>query len=789
MTSLLSSEGTPSALVGITLSTLGFLVLFSRVLLKRQATRATQATQATSVLETEPETKEKTLTDTQQENPPDEKTPSAQPETDVEVSTSSSDDEESTAPTPLTEPDASAVLKDTKHDSSMLPSVPKDQVGLLVTAELEQAVKECRQKVQKIARECRAGNRKFRDIEFDLEKDPFCTHDGLWNAELQIPPGVRRVSEIFENPQFFVDGASSSDIVQGKLGDCWFLSALSTVATSPGLIEKCCVARDEEVGVYGFIFFRDSYWVNVVIDDQLFWSLPKFEELSVQEQELYHDDKEMYQKMARNANKGLSFAKSTTPGETWVSLIEKAYAKLHGDYHSLNGGRGSEAIEDLTGGVSTMFKTADILETDRFWHEELLHANTCTRLFSVSFTTLDTSRLTDPEDLSEHNLTMRGLYGGHAYAVLRVKECKGKRFVVLRNPWGMAEWTGAWSDGSKEWQGEWLEVLKELDHVLGDDGEFVMEFNFTLPMASKVMIVLSQLDTRFFRALGEMSQWSLDFVVCKRGEKDIKGESYAGTLYQRSVSCELDLDTGEYVVYPRVDRCRLSYTGYFDDEVKLWDKRKLARVLTERTKSRSIASNYDIKSQEIFIPKHLHAAIREDFPYNESESDNREEERESEDSEEDQSGPRTSTTTTTTTTTMTVVVQKKKASKSVDERPSSAKTGALTNQLPSATSMPKSSGDHEPIRDWSSTNEEYEYMNGYYLYLDEAGNPVSEPVPTLLARPIAKEDGPATGDGSGSGKKVNEVTGEDEDEHPLFLGLRVYTKKEAVVVVSGRLKD
>ena len=99
-----------------------------------------------------------------------------------------------------------------------------------------------------------------------------------------------------------------------------------------------------------------------------------------------------------------------------------------------------------------------------------MHA-TQDRLFGCSFNGLDTSRLTDVITDPKVN----GLYGGHAYSVLRVKECNGKRFIVCRNPWGKSEWTGPWADGSKQWIGEWLDVLKELDHVFGDDGEFVME--------------------------------------------------------------------------------------------------------------------------------------------------------------------------------------------------------------------------------------------------------------------------------------------------------------------------
>ena len=99
------------------------------------------------------------------------------------------------------------------------------------------------------------------------------------------------------------------------------------------------------------------------------------------------------------------------------------------------------------------------------------------RLFGCSFSELNMSSIIGKESILEPP-KVKGLLGGHAYSILRAKECKGKRFVVVRNPWGKSEWTGAWGNRSKEWTNEWLDVLKELDHEFGDDGEFVMECRF-----------------------------------------------------------------------------------------------------------------------------------------------------------------------------------------------------------------------------------------------------------------------------------------------------------------------
>lgn len=37
------------------------------------------------------------------------------------------------------------------------------------------------------------------------------------------------------------------------------MAALCTMGNKDGLIEKICVARDETVGIYGFVFYRGKW--------------------------------------------------------------------------------------------------------------------------------------------------------------------------------------------------------------------------------------------------------------------------------------------------------------------------------------------------------------------------------------------------------------------------------------------------------------------------------------------------------------------------------------------------
>ncbi|TVY57332.1 Calpain-5 [Lachnellula cervina] len=149
----------------------------------------------------------------------------------------------------------------------------------------EEAARLCRDKVDKIVKECRRVNQKYTDKHFDLEfdlkgwngkKDCLRTLTATSEDDPYVgfsPGSVKRVTDIFDNPQFFVEGATANDIRQGRDGDCWLLAALCTLGNKQGLIEKVCVARNEQVGVYGFVFHRGSLYPAALLSGAKIGSL------------------------------------------------------------------------------------------------------------------------------------------------------------------------------------------------------------------------------------------------------------------------------------------------------------------------------------------------------------------------------------------------------------------------------------------------------------------------------------------------------------------------------------
>jgi hypothetical protein len=326
----------------------------------------------------------------------------------------------------------------------------------------------------------------------------------------------------------------------------------------------------------------------------------------------------IYRKTYQTGSKALFFAQCKDQNETWVSLIEKAYAKAHGDYASLEGGWIGEGIEDLSGGVTTELLSSDILNLDAFWDNELSRVNR-EFLFGCSTGHLENG-------YGERD----GIRETHAYIVMDARTLKsGQRLIKLRNPWGKNRnglWEGPWSDGSKEWT---TETQKELGHAFGNDSvfwisyedlirkytlfdrtrlfqdpdwrcsqEWIMTsvpwkprytaiFHVSLYQESPVVMCLSQLDGRYFEGLHGQYIFQLHFRLHHKNRPDAEDyivRSHGNYFMRRSVSVDIPkLSASCYTVYVKVTAERDRTLPSVEDVVKaeckdMEDNEKLARV-------------------------------------------------------------------------------------------------------------------------------------------------------------------------------------------------------------------
>lgn len=217
----------------------------------------------------------------------------------------------------------------------------------------------------------------------------------VWRRPLEFMPSDEPVA-------VFADQIEASDIMQGELGNCWFMCSVAALTEFPHLIENLFVgtyhrqgsggapsgdaALCDAQGLYVLRFCIHGAWVEVCVDD--------------------------YFPCRPEEGGGPLFSQAHGP-ELWVLLLEKAYAKLQGSYYACRLGSPHEALIDLTGApvYKMELKGGDVTFAD------FLAWDRCDCLVCASTPGVD--ELTEAG--RPGSTKGSGLVPGHAYTVVQAR--------------------------------------------------------------------------------------------------------------------------------------------------------------------------------------------------------------------------------------------------------------------------------------------------------------------------------------------------------------------------------
>lgn len=396
----------------------------------------------------------------------------------------------------------------------------------------------------------------FSDQHFNEQTNRKVSKKGNWDPDSRLQWNEykwKKVSQLPSGPGRMYSKIEPNNIVQGALGTCYFLSALSSLAERPAFIRRLLDSdKINPSGAHAIWLNLNGIWKQIVVDD----SFP-----------MNHD--------------GTFALGSTREPDRWVSFVEKAFAKAFGSYQVIDGGYEIEALRDLTGAPYEVIEGDDFKKVNPLWKKiQESDAKGYVMVCSIN----------NDENAVRETKKDNGLFGGHAYSLIATAEVPGSdgkvhRIVQIRNPWGDdQEWNGLWSDKSPIWTQKAKEIVNFKSEADGtywmsiedfskffcqvgickihanfyfnsielrpyqkketEKQEFVM---IDVPTAGKYYFSVDQQDTRLLSVDDPEVQYDNIRVTIAK----IDGETFrhVGTAYgnQRNISVKCKINPGKYV--------------------------------------------------------------------------------------------------------------------------------------------------------------------------------------------------------------------------------------------------
>eukprot|EP00354_Favella_ehrenbergii_P003146 CAMPEP_0170456898 /NCGR_PEP_ID=MMETSP0123-20130129/4373_1 /TAXON_ID=182087 /ORGANISM="Favella ehrenbergii, Strain Fehren 1" /LENGTH=251 /DNA_ID=CAMNT_0010720517 /DNA_START=217 /DNA_END=971 /DNA_ORIENTATION=- len=149
-------------------------------------------------------------------------------------------------------------------------------------------------------------------------------------------------------------------------------------------------------------------------------------------------------------------AQMTNDGSLWPLILEKAFAKVRGNYLHISGGKASSGVRYMRGGPVTERETT-YMTPDQIWDFISSH------LANGDLLTAGTKHGKDT------HTDDWGIVKGHAYTIAGVKVLSdGTKLIRARNPWGKDSYMGDFGATSELWTDSFADEVPDAKNA--DDG-------------------------------------------------------------------------------------------------------------------------------------------------------------------------------------------------------------------------------------------------------------------------------------------------------------------------------
>jgi len=242
---------------------------------------------------------------------------------------------------------------------------------------------------------------------------------------------------------------------QGGAGTCYLMSALSGVAEFPDIIKSMFVTQASNTsGAFRVKFYiRGKPWVFNI--DSQFLVKKDFNN-------------------ALNLHNALKYALintyETDNTTMWAPLLEKAWAKIKGNYEIANGGFIGTGLNTLTGAPVFSYKmstigsdSGDTMTLDAAY---TMIQNADTKKYIMGAGT------TGGDDTTANAC---GIANGHAYSIIAAFTLTSTThgtidFLMFRNPWGNTNYNYNWGPADTRWTDDNNELKDKMMALTDDDG-------------------------------------------------------------------------------------------------------------------------------------------------------------------------------------------------------------------------------------------------------------------------------------------------------------------------------